>query len=1217
MFYLYKWVLSMEETFGNGRYSIIKKLGEGGKGIVYKCLDNNLNRIVALKLIKGENIDENSYSRIMREAETTARLSHPNIMSIYDMQKENNRFFMVIEYIDGKDLLGYTDGKPMEVKDIFKIIIPITSALSYAHRNGILHRDIKPENIMIAKNGDPKLMDFGLAKALDRPGITRVGTIVGTPAYLSPESALGKESDNRSDLYSLGCVLYFMITGQPPFTSEDSIKLIYSHIHDYPPPPSSINHNISGQLDSIVMKLLKKNPDERFQSADELIYALKALEIESNNEKNENKVQRTSSYQETNSLIGLDPVLEELRSAIDGEKSGSGSVCLITGEAGQGKTRILEKIMEYAVLRDVKSILLKGRESRMSTPNYLFSEMFREYFYDAPQQLVYKVCGDYGDVAVKILPELISKLGRINDYMSSEPEQAKLRFYDGVVEIIKNMTNEYPVLLEIDDINYADSGSLSIIEALMDKIRTMKLVIIATMSRSDSYHEEMDKIIANRTLNKLETHNLDRNQTAMLIASSLHEDLSKVSDEFTDFIFVKTDGNPFYIVEVLKLLKEKKLIFRDERGSWDRKPIEEIGIPSSIGSFIKERLSSLDDITIDLLSIASVIGYEFDVDVLESISGIVDDEFEKIIENSIKRKVVYERKTGPGEFRLFFSNPQLHDYLYENMSMFKKRKLHSKIASTMESLYGTEDHDLFQDLARHYLESGNLQKALDYSIKVADDWGTSFQFDSAVREYRKALEIMTGLQKEGKENDLLRANILYKMSENSVYNQIFTDNDSAYLEEAIRIFEKYGEDNKLAKSILLLAHTHNNYTGKYNINYTENFLNKLYDKNKDPEAIGIASTAIVGALWYNAKIPEAREWGKRYIDYVKGINYYDKYTMMCKSILLLVHPANSYEDLIDLRAKYEEQILEAESLLEQNPDDLYLLGALGILMNNFSSILSECFFDIKEAEKISDKGIDFAGKISKGLAIRNELSKYLSLYLTGNKGIVEKFFDESFNNIWKDDFTVMVSNVGKVIFNYFHNNFDEALLIIAELEKLPSLQVIAGIPEIKIPLLIEKGRANEAKAFVKNVLGKISNDIQADTLHGYITTLMEGVRTCSITGDSKLADKYISDMKNALERFKMWWISAYTNLAIAYYESAFGSLNKAEELMEDSAVQFHKEGFDIYYAIIMYELAVLYHRDKDQEKCNKAIDSALEIFTPLNFTLYIEKCLQLKELLKA
>ena len=349
-------------------------------------------------------------------------------------------------------------------------------------------------------------------------------------------------------------------------------------------------------------------------------------------------------------------------------------------------------------------------------------------------------------------------------------------------------------------------------------------------------------------------------------------------------------------------------------------------------------MSSLDDITIDLLSIASVIGYEFDVDVLEPISGIDDDEFEKIIENSIKRKVVYERKTGPGEFRLFFSNPQLHDYLYENMSMFKKRKLHSKIASTMESLYGTEDHDLFQDLARHYLESGNLQKALDYSIKVADDWGTSFQFDSAVREYRKALEIMTGLQKEGKENDLLRANILYKMSENSVYNQIFTDNDSAYLEEAIRIFEKYGEDNKLAKSILLLAHTHNNYTGKYNINYTENFLNKLYDKNKDPEAIGIASTAIVGALWYNAKIPEAREWGKRYIDYVKGINYYDKYTMMCKSILLLVHPANSYEDLIDLRAKYEEQILEAESLLEQNPDDLYLLGALGILMNNFSSI---------------------------------------------------------------------------------------------------------------------------------------------------------------------------------------------------------------------------------------------------------------------------------------
>ena len=496
------------------------------------------------------------------------------------------------------------------------------------------------------------------------------------------------------------------------------------------------------------------------------------------------------------------------------------------------------------------------------------------------------------------------------------------------------MTNEYPVLLEIDDINYADSGSLSIIEALMDKIHSMKLVIMATMSRSDSYNEEMDKIIANKTLIKLETHNLDKSQTAMLIASYLHEELSKVSDEFTNFIFVKTGGNPFYIVEVLKLLKEKKLIFRDDHGSWDRKPIEEIGIPSSIGSFIKERLSSLDDIVIDLLSIASVIGYEFDVDVLESVSGIDDDEFEKIIENSIKRKVVYERKTGPGEFRLFFSNPQLHDYLYENMSMFKKRKLHSKIASAIENLYGTEDHYLFPDLARHYLEAGNLQKALDYTIKVADDWASSFQFDSAVREYRKALEIMTGLHKEGRESDLLRADVIYKMSENSAYGQTFMDTDLVYLEEAIRTYEKYGEDNKLAKSIFLLFHTHNYSPGKSNryLNYTENFLNKLYDKNKDPEAIGIASTAIVGGLWYTAKIPEAREWGERYIDYVKGINYYDKYTMTCKSRLLLVNPANSYEDLIDLRTKYEEQISEAQSLLEQNPDDLFVLGARRIIM---------------------------------------------------------------------------------------------------------------------------------------------------------------------------------------------------------------------------------------------------------------------------------------------
>ncbi|SMD31506.1 serine/threonine protein kinase [Picrophilus oshimae DSM 9789] len=1215
MLYFYNKGVMMDETFGNNRYSVIKKLGEGGKGIVYKCIDNNLNRIVALKLIKSESLDDESYSRIIREAETTARLSHPNIVSIYDMQKEDNRFFMVIEYIDGKDLLDYIDNKPLKLDEILSLIIPITSALSYAHKNGVLHRDIKPENIMVSKNGEPKLMDFGLAKALDRPGITRAGTIVGTPAYLSPESALGRESDNRSDLYSLGCVLYYMSTGRPPFTINDTIKLIYSHIHDYPAEPSKINKDIPRQLDSIIMKLLRKNPDDRFQSADELLYALKALEMENRPDNKKEIIEKTDSYKDQSMLIGLDSIISELQSAVDSGLSGSGSIYLITGESGQGKTRILEKTMDYAVLRGTKSILLKGRESRMSTPNYLFTEMFREFFYEAPQQLVYKVCGDYGDVAVKILPELISKLGRINDYMSSEPDQARLRFYDGVIEIIKNMSIEYPVLMEIDDINYADSGSLSIIDSIMDKLQSLRFVIIATMSKSDSYNDELDHIISNRILNKMETKNLDRPQTAMLIASRLNEDVSKISDEFTDFIFVKTDGNPFYIEEVLKLLKDKKLIFRDEHGSWDRKPIEEIGIPSSIGSFIKERLSSLDDITMDIISMASVIGYEFDVDVLESISGIDENQFEKIIENSIKRKIVYERKTAPGEFRLFFSNPQLHDYLYENMSMFRKRKLHAKIANAIESIYGDNNSAFFRDLARHYLEAGNLQKALDYNIKLADNWSESFQFDQAVKEYRRALEILGEIHKPGKDSEMLRANLLYKISENAVFNNDISENDSIYLDEAIRIFDRYGEDKKIAESILISSASYNKFD--YYIDYTRSFLNRLYENKGDPEVIGIASTAIIGSLWYTANVSEARKWGKKYIDYVRSINYYDKYTIRCKEILLLVHPLNSYSDLDDIIKSYEEIAYESTNLLEKHPDDLILLNTLSTLFNNFGTMMARMVFDLKKAEQAFDRGIQFAGKISRGQKARLEISKYEELFLSGNRDVVNRYFDMVFKSNSRDDFYIMVSKFGELYFDYFHGDIDKTITLISELEKIPSMQVLTSIPEVKVPIFVDNKKITEIYDYIEDIIKKIDGEITGDTIKGYIITLMHAVYVSSIANNSENAIKYLSLIKNEYNKYGLWWIGSYMNIAESYYQSYFGNRDAAKKLMNDSALKFHEHGFDIYYGIYMYELAVLYHMDGEQEKCNMALDSALSVFTPINFTLYIEKCLRLKELLKA
>jgi serine/threonine protein kinase len=199
--------LASVEYLQNGRYALLKKLGEGGKGLVYKARDTVLNRVVAVKILKSAVTSEEAYSRFMTEAQAVAKLNHPNIVSIHDIGKEDGKQFFVLEFVDGESLRDlmqtYPEGK-CDIQTVLRIGMDVCSTLQYAHSEKVLHRDIKPENVMITKDGTAKLMDFGLAKMIGQPGVTQEGVIVGTVAYVAPEVALGKSVDARSDLYSLG-----------------------------------------------------------------------------------------------------------------------------------------------------------------------------------------------------------------------------------------------------------------------------------------------------------------------------------------------------------------------------------------------------------------------------------------------------------------------------------------------------------------------------------------------------------------------------------------------------------------------------------------------------------------------------------------------------------------------------------------------------------------------------------------------------------------------------------------------------------------------------------------------------------------------------------------------------------------------------------------------------------------------------------------------------
>jgi len=256
----------------NGRYEIREHLGEGSTATVYKAYDSLLSRDVALKILLPH-VRDTTRKRFFQESTAAAQLNHPNIMSIYDRGEDNDRHFLVVEYVEGDPLTAYIPSSPEVVIELGS---QIAIALHYAHEREIIHRDIKPANIKVTPDGQVKIMDLGLALPREAKRVTAPGMVIGTPAYISPEQAQGQELDRRTDIYSLGIVLYEMATGQLPFNADDITALLLQHVQQPAPPPRLVVPELPSALEHVILKTLEKKPSRRFQTAESLAGALRA-----------------------------------------------------------------------------------------------------------------------------------------------------------------------------------------------------------------------------------------------------------------------------------------------------------------------------------------------------------------------------------------------------------------------------------------------------------------------------------------------------------------------------------------------------------------------------------------------------------------------------------------------------------------------------------------------------------------------------------------------------------------------------------------------------------------------------------------------------------------------------------------------------------------------------------------------------------------------------
>jgi eukaryotic-like serine/threonine-protein kinase len=270
--------MTSESLMKYGRYEVIKELGKGSMGVVYKALDPQIERLVALKVLRPDRVTSDAFvQRFLKEAKAIGRLSHPNIVTVYDAGQDHGTIYIAMEFLEGELLNQAVEKRRLGLRESINLGVQVAETLDYAHKKGIVHRDIKPTNIIVGAGGQVKITDFGIARIEDpsRPEQTQAGEILGTPAYMSPEQVLSRPVDGRSDLFSLGIILYELSTGQRPFKGENLSAIFNAITQQNPTPPAKLNPAVPEKLSQVVMKCLDKTPEKRFETGVALAEALK------------------------------------------------------------------------------------------------------------------------------------------------------------------------------------------------------------------------------------------------------------------------------------------------------------------------------------------------------------------------------------------------------------------------------------------------------------------------------------------------------------------------------------------------------------------------------------------------------------------------------------------------------------------------------------------------------------------------------------------------------------------------------------------------------------------------------------------------------------------------------------------------------------------------------------------------------------------------------
>lgn len=751
------------QTLSN-RYDIKAELGRGGMGVVYRAHDPLLNREVAIKLIPPTLLSLETEQRFQREAQLVAQMDHPAVVPIFDFGKHEGSLFFVMPVVQGTNLRAFQREGALTLGEVLDIGIQVAEALEYSHSRGVIHRDIKPENIMVVREDSARIrvriMDFGLARGATESRITKTGTIAGTLSYMSPEQVAASGVDHRSDIYSLGTVLYECLTGEPPFSGELQ-SILYRIVHEIPQSPRSMGADINEDLEALILTCIAKDAGKRPPRAGEVAESLRRCQTRLHQSDLGKSVMLTKTMVlprvALSPFIGREKEQAELQKRLNAAISGECQFVVVSGEPGVGKTRLLDEIENLAKAR--KLLVLHGRsiEQDGAFPYQGFCEAIQEYFRQkdtasSPDNLI-----ELSDVApdlVSLFPMLteISEIraaatgdSKLAQTGGSQGPENRTQVFELLARTLTRLAAGKPLILFLEDLHAAEI-SIEALQYIVRRLGPTPTLIVGTYRTSE---------VASRShplLRMLDSFRGDRRFSAIALGpfAPIEHRLfletliggPKLADSLVEKLYEGTEGNPFFTKELVRSLLDSGGIAKDQTGAWSLGAATDLStgdLPATIQQAVERRIERLPEELREILSIASVIGKAFDSRDLEALAGAhnVEDAIDRLVEEGL----LEEERESRGD-RLTFSSGVVRDVLYGAISRRKRRSLHRKYAEEVEKRHGGRLERVYPQLVHHFSQGDVPDKTVEYGLRMAKAALDAFSPEEAARAAKTVLEFI-------------------------------------------------------------------------------------------------------------------------------------------------------------------------------------------------------------------------------------------------------------------------------------------------------------------------------------------------------------------------------------------------------------------------------------------------------------------------------------------